>query len=151
MKEHVSYHAIGSINSAGTIVPSTLTAAYSGNIKTLLKSDMKHYHLDVSYIPKSGQTNRYADILLEFSHDGTNFFPLTTVVPTVVEIGDYVSGTDSTTGIPIVVPGDKTSTGGTTYTATYDGESVADYIRISARESGTANFGTLYVGITISS
>lgn len=152
MKEHVYYHAIGT-NVAGTITPATLTAAYSANIKALCKTAMENFHLDIKYTPKAGQTNRYADVLVEFSHDDPNqvttpnWFPLTTIVPTVAEVGVYVSGTDSTTGIPLVVPGDKTSTGGTVYTATYDGTSTADYFRVSARESGSANFGTLYVGV----
>ena len=140
MEESTSYDAIGTVSS-----PATLTAAYTGNQKALYRRLMPKWHLDISYVPKAAQTNRYVDILVEFSNDGTNYYPLTTVVPTVVEIGDYVSGTDSTTGIPIIVPGDKTSTGGTAYKATYDGENVSDWFRISAREDGSANFGTLYV------
>lgn len=140
--EYTSYDAIGTAAS-----PATLTAAYTGNRKTLLCKYLPNVHLDFTYTPASN--NDYALILIEASNDdGTTFYPISNVVYGTAETDVYAdSGTSTTSGIPLIVPGDKTSTASTAVVGYVDFTTVASHVRISARESA-ANGGTLHVRAT---
>jgi hypothetical protein len=144
-REKVSYDSLGTISS-----PVTLTASYGGNRIVHLSKYMPNIHLDIEYIPLLGQTNRYVYILIEASNDdGTTWFPVSSRLISVDRIRVYDEDFDGNIGIPVIVPGDQTSTGGTKYYAFVDLEVVADKIRVSAKEDGAANFGTLYVRTTL--
>ena len=131
--DKASYDCIGSASSA-----STLTAAYAGNTKTLCCKYLPHLHIDAIYTPKSGQTNRYVEVLIEVSNDeGTTFFKRTLQSNSTTESKVYE---DNDTGAAFILPGDKTSTGGVAYDFAFDDEGViGDQVKISAREDGSAN------------
>lgn len=138
MKDQISYDAIGNSTTAAT-----LTAAFTGNTKTLLCKYLKGLTLDIKYIPKAGQTNRYVEIDVEVSNDdGTTYFPITTKAnqDTIINVYD---------GMYITFPGDQTTTGGTTYSGSQSFNITGDYVKIQARESGSDNFGTLYLRTTL--
>ena len=70
--EQVSYDAIGT-----RAAPATLTAAYTGNTKTLSCKYLPDLQIEVRYTPLLAQTDRYALILVETSNDGgTTFTPV---------------------------------------------------------------------------
>ena len=143
----ISYDVIGTRSA-----PATLTTAYSGNTTTRDCRYFPNLQLEILYTPLSGQSNRYALILVELSTDaGTTYIPISTKLNDTTEIEVYVEGDTSTTGIPITIPGDHTSTGGVVYKGIIPlGDIAADKVKISAREDGAANFGTLFVGLTLS-
>jgi hypothetical protein len=134
--------------------PATLTAAYTGNTRTIRVSNGNtgpaRLHLDFKYTPKAAQTDRYAYILIEVSNDdGVTFFPMTSKVVSTDQIDAYIDDLNGANGIPILVPGDLTSTGGTAYSGNTDHEITATHVKISAKETGVADFGTLYVRATV--
>jgi len=134
-KEQFSYEAFDGV---------TLTALYTGNRKVLDCKYLPGLHLDWSYTPKTGQTNRVVYIYIEVSNDGgTTYYPVTTKanLPTAIKVYDDVT---------INFPGDATSTGGTAYTGYDDQTIVGDKVRISVKESGSANFGVLTMQATLS-
>lgn len=143
----VSYNALGSPTAS-----STLTRFFEGN-RVVIKSDMmENLHLDIRYSPLTGESNRYMEILIEGSNDGgVNFYPMGSKVIGTDEIDLYVSSTTGYPGLPIVMPGNKISVGSTTYHSQYDTDIIADHIRISARESGTSNFGFFHIRASLSS
>lgn len=152
-------HNIGSQETYAVIgtnaTAATLTAAFADNRGTFLSAFHKNLHLDVKFTP--GANNQFLLLLVEYSNDygtsaPTNFFPLTTQVPATTELDVYAdSGTSMGTasGIPIVIPGDKTTTSGTAVTAAYDLEINARWVRLSVRDSGSANFGSASVYATL--
>jgi len=144
MSDQVSYDCIGN-----STTPATLTAAYAGNTKTLCNKYLPHLHLDAIYTPKTGETDRYVEVLIEVSNDeGTTFFKRTVQSNSTTESKVYE---DNDTGVAFILPGDKTSTGGVAYDFAFDDENViGDQVKISARESGSADFGTLYLRATLS-
>lgn len=146
-REKTSYDAIGTATTAAT-----LTAAYTGNTKTLLSKYLENLHLDIKYTPKAGQTDRYLYLLIEVSNDdGTTFFPVANKSASTQQTKLYNEDADGNMGIPLLVPGDLTSTGGTAQTAFADYDIVGDFVKISVKESGSANFGTIYVRTSLSS
>lgn len=143
--EQASYNAIG--------VPSTpvaLTAAYTGNTKTMHSRYLPNIQINFSYTPKAGQTDRLAYILVEVSNDnGVTFRPYALVSATSDSVNVYVEGEVSTAGIPFVIPGDRTSTGGAAHTGIINLTAIGDFVKVSAREDGSADFGTLHLGVTL--
>lgn len=146
-------------NALGTpTAPVTLTAAFSGNRYVQLCEGFKRFRLEGAFVPGSGSTNQQARILVETSGDyGTespaNWYPITVDISGTTEIDVYADGGDgmgTASGIPIVIPGDKTSTAGTSVDfSTPNKDLCSRWIRISARDSGSANFGTLFVRLTL--
>jgi len=137
----------------GTVsAPVTLTALYAGNTLTVLSRLYCDLHLDITYTPKTGETDRIAYILIEYSNDnGETYYPKTVALslPDSVELNNLSVDT-AVTGIPLVMPNAGSSTGGVAYKMTYDMENIkADFIKISAKESGSADFGTLYINTTL--
>jgi hypothetical protein len=147
-KNALSYDTIGTAS-----VPATLTAAYTGNTKTLLSKYLTEIHIDVAYTPKTGQTNRVVNVLVEVSNDErTTFFPLSLRTNTTTGTSVYVDDAAGANGLPAIIPGDATSTGGATLKGFIDlNDMTADHVKISAKESGSDNFGTVYVRTTLSS
>lgn len=146
--ERVSYEAIGTNTTS-----STLTAAYTGNTKTIQVGYMTNLHLDMSYWTPSS-TNRYASILVEGSNDGgTTYFPVS-IVDTDVTTNTLrlsVRDMDGNVGVPIEIPGDRISTTSLFYKGMIDLPISSELIKISAKESGSANFGKIYVRATLTS
>lgn len=146
--EQVSYDTIGTRSA-----PATLTAAYTGNTKTLSCKYLPDLQVEVRYTPLLGQTDRYALILVETSNDGgTTFTPVSAKQVTTTGLELYTEGDTSTDGIPVIIPGDKTSTGGVLYKGTINVQDLqGDFVKISVRESGAANFGTIFLGANLQS
>lgn len=151
LNAQVTYDALGTFAS-----PVTLTAAYSGNQKILMSRYMMKLHLSGKYTPN--ETNSHLLVFLEFSNDPiyggsglpTNWEPMTVQVATTTEIDVYTdSGYGTTSGIPFVVPGDKTSVDGTAISWSWDGDVNANWIRISLKEVTSAAFGTANVETTL--
>lgn len=137
----INYAAIGTPAS-----PRTLTNSYNGASSTvLLTNGMPNIVIGGKYTPKSYGSNAY--ILLERSLDGgSTFVPYQTLTAESSDVLVNTSGT-STTGTPFIVPGNNLygSTSGTPIFFSFDVSLVADYIRISARETSTSTLGTIYV------
>lgn len=149
-------NVIGS-QTGSTITAATLTAAFSGNRTTLECKGFKKFLIEGIFTPGSGSTNQQALILFETSTEETNsgptnFYPFSTDSTGTTEIDVFAdSGYSMSTasGIPLVIPGDKTSTAGQaiSFSEVFD-NLCTSYLRVSARDSGSANFGTLYARIT---
>lgn len=149
--EQVAYDAFGKSaipaafnRAAAALAPITLTANYSDNQWVGLVKYLPNLHLDLQYI--SAGNGNYVEILIEYSNDeGVTYFAQSVQVPGTTEIDQYNKDGSGASGIPIVFPGDKTSANGTTYKGVVELTSVADHVRISAREHKVAGaFGTLY-------
>lgn len=139
---HTSYDAIGS-----AATPSTLTASFAGNSRVFSCRYQPNIHLDINYVPNVLSTDAFLLVEVDISNDdGTTFFPISSQIGTTTNIAVYADGSPyMTTGIPIIMPGDQTSIGGTTYSGTVDLTTVASHIRIRCRESVSSNFGNVYV------
>ena len=148
LNEQNSYDVIGTASTAAT-----LTTAYTGNRTSAIHAKyMPNLHLDIQYTPAEGQTNRFAYILIEASNDnGTTYFPIVAKSTGTTEIDLFIDDTDGNAGIPMIFPGDKTSTGAVVYRGAAEATVVAELLRISAKESGAGNFGTIYVRATLKS
>lgn len=135
MNEQFDYAAFAAV---------TLTAAYSGNRKVLDCKYLPNLHLDFSYTPKTGQSNRILYIYIEVSNDGgATYYPITTKANLTTSIKVYDD-------LGIQFPGDGVSTGGTAYTGYNDFTIVGDKVRISVKESGSDNFGVVTMRAVVS-
>lgn len=144
LTERTSYDAIGTATAS-----STLTTAYAGNRKVLLTGYLENIHLSIDYAP--GADNSYASVLIETSNDnGTTYFPVANKSVGTQSILIYNEDAAGTNAIPLIIPGDMTSTSGTAYRASTDFDLVADHVRISAKESAL-NSGKIYIRTTITS
>ena len=140
MQSHLSYKSIGTYDS-----PETLTAVFADNRAIHLSKFLTNLHINGKYTPKAGETDRKLYIKIEVSEDREDWHPLAIRQNTTTESLAYVDGADGTFGIPMTVPGDKTSTGGTAIPFNFDLNVVAQWVRISAREDGASDFGTIYL------
>jgi hypothetical protein len=152
---HASYDAIGT-----QAAPATLTAAYTGNTSSpILARYLHNLHLDIGYIPATN--NAYLEFIIECSNDDldatpTNWYQIGGRVTGTTEIDAYAdSGTDMGTasGIPVIVPGDKTTTATKAITHFEDFDISCNFVRIRAKEilpSGT-DFGTASIRVSVSS
>lgn len=154
-REIASYNAIGTSTS-----PATLTAAFTGNRITLFSKYMRRMRLEITFTPGAGSTNQFLLLLIETTNEEaaggpTNFYPLGVQINATTEVDYYAdSGTSMGTGsgIPIVIPGDKTTTASQAISTSFEVDDLnATYVRLSVRDSGSANFGTCYVRATFSS
>ncbi len=147
LKEQVYKDVIGV-----AATPVTLTASFADNRDVMVTKYLPNVHLDVKYTPNAASTNAYVQILVEASNDeGTTWFPLSVKVTGTTEVdvfADSATGMGTASGVSFVIPGDKTSTGGTAVSASFDLTVVAEQLRISAKESVGSNFGTVYVRAT---
>ncbi len=141
------YNAIGT-----TATLATLTTAYTGNAWIGRGLYLKNVTLDVRYAVSSDGTGNRCQLTIETSQDGTNF----------QQLGTLLAGTtiNDAIAVPYRVPGldITTSANSTTYTAHFTIEKAAEYVRVSARENGSAVnaarggavAGTAYVSVTFS-
>lgn len=142
------YIAIGSRSATGVITKATLTAAYTGNAKTLLTHGFTGLHLDIIYTPQAAQTDRWAEIILESLDEYDNVIGTRSVEIASPSERDIYSNRQNR--MPIVVPGEKSETAAQTITADSDCNINAYKTRISVRENSGAgtpvnNFGTVFV------
>lgn len=145
--EVASYDAIGNATT-----PATLTAAYAANTKIMVAKNFAKLHLDINYTPLALQTDRLLYLLIELSNDGgLTFFPMANSQASTDGIYLYEDGVDGAVGLPLVIPGDSTSTGGTLYRGFYETFITGDQVRVSVKESGAGNNGTAYVRATLTS
>ena len=122
----------------------TLTDDFADNQKVLACKYLPNLHLDLSYTPKAGQTNRYLMVLIEVSNDeGTTYFPITTKANLTTSIKVYDN-------LFIHFPGDETSTGGVELTGNDDQVIIGDHVKISVKESGSGNYGVCTMRATLS-
>lgn len=156
------YDGQESLDSLGTFAaPVTLTASFTDNVgKSLLCRYRKHLSLRGFYTPAT--TNAYIVILLEKTNDFSTNGPAANswvqfgvLNPSAQEVEDFTdSGTDmgSVQGIPIVVPGDKTSTIGALIPIEVELDiNAAAWVRVKAIEflpTGSA-FGTANIELTV--
>lgn len=150
-----SYDVIGTQAS-----PATLTAAFTGNTSSpFLARHLKNFHIDFGYTPATD--NAYLLAIIEISNDGldatpTYWYPIGARSAATTEIdafADSGTGMSTASGLPIVVPGDKSSTHAVKITHFEDFNIVANWVRIKVLEvlpSGT-DFGTANIRITLAS
>lgn len=146
-KHKCSYAVIGTASS-----PATLTDDLTDNTDIICTKLMDTLTVNGGYTPLTGQTDRVAFIIVEVSNDGgTTYEPWSLRANTTVESDVYVENAtlSDANQIPFKVPGDGTSTGNTEYKFQFTIDIDADFVRISAEEDGSANFGTLYARATV--
>lgn len=134
---------------------STLTAAYAGNRAAIPIEGYNQAVLYVKYTPAAGQSDRDVSLSVEFSPDGgTTYFPLSKGSDNAVSSFDIITDVNTQT---FRIPG---ATGSVAETAYYrripialgeaSGEIADPYLmRVSAKEDGSANFGTIYVRVAL--
>ncbi len=122
--------------------PITLAATYDTPIE-ITAGYFNKLALKLNYIPLTGESNRYVTLKVEFtSDDGVTWQELSNVAATPTETDIYDSAT-------LDFPADHTTTGGVTYTGSIQIPIACDKVRISVKESGSSNFGTMYVRGTL--
>jgi hypothetical protein len=132
---HRNYHVYTLIATA------TLTASLNDNLRVFPSYGSEHLDLEAFYVPN--QSSRTATVFVEYSSDGTNFVPYTTLRD---EIGDSDNAINLVSN-PLTITG---TTGGTTYARKIHIPSLLANIRVSAKESGSSLFGTIQIKGTFS-
>lgn len=149
-----SYNLFGST----VAVPVALTDAFTGNSTVLFSEGYKSIRIEGTYTPNAASTNAYTLFELSTSEDTdvtaapSNFYPVGNVSAAAAETDVYSdSGTGMSTGggIPLIVPGDKTSTGGTAIPFSFNVEVNSRYVRLRAKESVGSNFGTIFARVKL--
>lgn len=149
----VEYIVVGSRSAAGVITKATLTAAYSGNTKTLFSHGFTDLHLDIVYTPQAAQTDRWAEIIIENLDEFDNIVGSKSVeIPSPTE-RDVFSNQQNR--MQVVVPGEKTETAGVTIIADSDCNIMNYKTKISVRENSGAgtpagNFGAIFISARMS-
>jgi len=144
----VDYIVMGSRTAAGVITKTTLTAAYTGNTKTLLVHGLQQIHLDFLYTPEATQTARYLEVKIENLDEFDNVVGSKSVfVPSSASMAVH-SNRDGV--LPIRVPGELTETANKTIAADLDLNIDAYKIKISARENGSATYGSAFINVRLS-
>lgn len=119
----------------------TLTASLNDTLRAFQNFGQQALDLEIYYIPKNGESNRTCTIFLEYGTDGSNYVPLTK------PIADITDGHDVLIQNPITILG---VTGGTTYGAKVRLAELLPNMRVSAKEDGSSNFGTVKIVGTFS-
>jgi hypothetical protein len=110
----------------------TLTASYDDNYKDLNVEGVGQLICYIEYVP--AQDGRYIEIQYEFGNDLNDLYKSTTQYPATTNRNLYITPTKFI-GI----------SGGTTYKLR-DAIDVADkWFRISVKESGSSDFGTILI------
>lgn len=150
-----SYDLIGTQAS-----PATLTAAFTGNTSSpILAKYLKNLHLDFGYTPATD--NAYMLVIVEVSNDDLKSTPTywyqigarSAATTEIDAFADGGTGMSTASGLPIVVPGDKSSTHAVKITHFEDFNIVANWVRVRVLEvlpSGT-DFGTANIRATVAS
>lgn len=102
-----------------------------------------------TYTPTTN--NAFARVIFECSIDnGVTYFPLPARSAGTAEVdvfSDSGTGQSATSGIPFIIPGDKTSTANTAVTTTiaeFENTACTHY-RVSAGETTTGSSGTIFI------
>jgi hypothetical protein len=109
----------------------TLTASYSGNTKTVSIGGMSQLVLGIIYTP--AQNSRVISIKVEVSFEGTNYYYLTTEDRRDGAITIHLREPETFTG----------TTGGTSYPFTRSYPIAHKIARVSVKEDGSSDFGTV--------
>ena len=125
-----------SYNTYTLIDTSTLTASFADNLDARRSFGKTQCNYEIYYIPKTGQSDRTCTVFVEYSSANVDWVPQTVIIPT------NVTGTEPAVKHYITIAG---ATGGTTYPIKLEVKNLGPYIRISAKEDGSANFGTVKV------
>jgi hypothetical protein len=124
--------------------PSTLTADFTDNESAVYPiSGMHSIVVYIQYIPKTGQSNRYLYMKVELG-------PLSTDLYQVTKRTD-VSGKDAEVERFIYTTRFKGAIGGTTYKPRFAIGDIADkFVKLSFKEDGSDNFGTVFASFLYS-
>lgn len=130
---------------------STLTTGYTGagavSSTNIFGKHLSNIAIGGSYVPKSHGS--VLQILVERSLDnGVTYKPYNVLEVQNDEILVHTSGT---AGMPFTIPGSGTAASGTTIGFDFDLTMIADYIRISAKETTTSTAGTVTAQINLQS
>lgn len=115
----------------------TLTTSLNDTKRTFEAFGARKLELEVYYIPLLGQSNRTCTIFLEFGTTSGVYVPLT-----VLQATSAADGTMQLLENPLTILG---ATGGTTYGRKIEIEDLLPHFRVSAKEDGSANFGTVRI------
>ena len=116
---------------------STLTAAYTGNQESFPTPEFDRMIVYVTYVPTESARN--LSIQVEGSPEGTTYFPKTALL-------------DAETGVSTLLDHIGTlegTTGGTTYKKRWEIPISDKFLRVSVKEDGSSNFGTVKVQIIL--
>jgi len=124
--------------------PETLTASFADNqSSTWPVGGMHSIVVYVQYTPKAGQSNRLLYIRYELGATSDRLYRVTQRM-NVLSDNDLIER----------IPYDEQflgATGGTTYSERFSLDDVSDkHFRVSFKESGSSNFGTIYSEILYS-
>ncbi len=130
---------IGSSSSAAT-----LTAAYAGNASAVFPiGGMHSVVVYVQYTPKAGQSNRILYMQVELGPEADDLYLMTKRTD--------VSSSDALLQRYQYVEEFVGATGGVTYKERFAIGDIADkFFKVSFKEDGIADFGTLYAKMTYS-
>jgi len=138
VRQVLSYDSVGTV-----AAPATLTAAYAGNSQEHLAKGFRTINFNIRYTPKAGESNRYIEVLVEDSNDdGTSYEDqgAKQYTPSTINVYDNQE---------LTFPGSKVTTGGTTYTVSVPVEVNGEKVKVSVRENGTTDFGTVSIISTL--
>lgn len=150
MDSPTTYNVIGTPASA-----TTLTATVTDTTGTVFCKGYRRARIEGTFTP--GANNQIAHVLIETSNDITtstpsNFYPIGSSVTGTTSIDVYAdsgTGRGTASGLFLRIPGDTTTANGTAVSFSEPvNDLTANWLRISARDSGSANFGTLFLRIT---
>lgn len=127
------YHAYTLLNAV------TLTASLNANLRTFQSYGHSKAEIEVFYTPAA--SSRLCTLFIEYSSDGTNWVPYTTLRE---DVGAY---TINLTENPLTITG---TTGGVTYGRKVHIPDLLQHLRVSVKEDGSASFGTATVKATFS-
>ncbi len=150
MPQVPEYIGFGSYNASHVPVAVALTADAADNKKPLFAHGLKELHLDILYTPQAAQTTRFLEVFIKSLDEYGNVLSTkSTIVNGVSEIDVF---TNRQSGMPIVVPGEKSESAGNVIKADYDCDINAYTVEISVRENDTggtpaANFGSLFMKV----
>lgn len=123
----------------GTTTASTLTAAYSGNTASVACGGMYKAQIYMTYTPAADSRILYWQIEESPDRTGTDFYYMLD--------SDLSSGAETCTIVTTQFTG---TTGSVSYKITYEKEISSRQIRISFKESGSSNFGTIVAYLLLS-
>ena len=117
----------------------TLTASYAGNTHDFITEGMVQLNLYVTYTPKTGQTDRIIYLQIEVGSERTDLY-MNTVQSVGTEYTDLYHNQERFTG----------AVGGTIYKFPFDVPISSNVCRVSVKEDGSADFGTVIVKAVLS-
>lgn len=132
MSEYQDHHAYTLLSAV------TLTASLNDNVRTFQAYGHRQADIEAFYTPAA--SSRTATVFVEYSSDGSNWVPYTSMY-TDIDDGNTLILRDN----PMTILG---VTGGTTYGRKIHVPDLLTHIRLSAKESGAASFGTMTLKVT---